>query len=155
MTMSSGGGGAMYGFLACTASQFMTPTVITVKRQTTIAQLGALFEQHDFNVFPVMEDGQVLGLVPLKFDFLRTFAFTRCSQMVPHYDDLMSCRVADVMTEAIVHVDPTLPLTRVLQLMVSLKMRSFPVMTPERQLVGMISREDVMRALRETTTEPR
>jgi hypothetical protein len=32
MTMSSGGGGAMYGFLACTASQFMTPTVITVER---------------------------------------------------------------------------------------------------------------------------
>ena len=153
MTMSSGGGGAMYGFLACTASQFMTPTVITVKRQTTIAQLGALFEQHDFNAFPVMEDGQVLGLVT-KFDFLRTFAFTS-SQMVPHYDDLMGRRVADVMTEAIVHVDPTLPLTRVLQLMVSLKMRSFPVMTPERQLVGMISREDVMRALRETTTEPR
>jgi CBS domain-containing protein len=56
----------------------------------------------------------------------------------------MSGRVADVMTEAIVHVDPTSPLTRVLQLMVSRKMRSFPVMTPDRQLVGMISREDVM-----------
>jgi CBS domain-containing protein len=71
--------------------------------------------------------------------------------MAPHYDDLMSRRVADVMTEAIVHVEPTLPLTRVLQLMVSLKMRSFPVMAPDRQLVGMISREDVMRALKETT----
>jgi CBS domain-containing protein len=153
MTMSSGGGGAMYGFLACTASQFMTPTVITVERQTTIGQLGALFEQHDFNAFPVMEDGQVLGLVT-KFDFLRSFAFTS-SQIVPHYDDLMSRPVADVMTEAIVHVDPTLPLTRVLQLIVSLKMRSFPVMTPDRQLVGMISREDVMRALKETTAETR
>jgi CBS domain-containing protein len=92
-----------------------------VERQTTIGQLGTLFEQHDFNAFPVMEDGQVLGLVT-KFDFLRTFAFTS-SQMVPLYDDLMSRRVADVMTEAIVHVDPTLPLTRVLQLMASLKMR--------------------------------
>ena len=71
--------------------------------------------------------------------------------MVPHYDDLMSRRVADLMTEAIVHVDPTLPLTRVLQLMVSLKIRSLPVMTADGRLVGMISREDVMRALRETT----
>ena len=53
------------------------------------------------------------------------------------------------------HVDPTSPLTRVLQLMVSLKMRSFPVMTRDRQLIGMISREDVMRALRETTADPR
>jgi CBS domain-containing protein len=150
MTMSSGAGGGMYGFLACTAGQFMTPTVITVERQTTIRELGALFEQHDFNAFPVMEDGKVLGLVT-KFDFLRIFAFTS-SQMTPHYDELMNRRVGDVMTEAIVHVDPTLPLTRVLELMVSLKMRSFPVMTPDRQLVGMISREDIMRALQETTT---
>jgi CBS domain-containing protein len=149
MTISSGAGGTMYGFLTRTAGPFMTPTVVTVERQTTIRQLGTLFEKHDFNAFPVMEDGKVLGLVT-KFDFLRTFAFTS-SQMVPHYDDLMSRRVEDVMTEAIVHVDPTLPLTRVLQLMVSLKMRSFPVMIPDRQLVGMISREDVMRALRETT----
>jgi len=103
----------MYGFLACTAGQFMTPNVVTVERQTRISQLGALFEQHDFNAFPVMEDGKVLGLVT-KFDFLRTFAFTS-SQMAPHYDDLMSRRVADVMTEAIVHVEPTLPLMRVLQ----------------------------------------
>jgi CBS domain-containing protein len=139
----------MYGFLACTASQFMTPTVVTVERQTTIRQLGTLFEEHDFNAFPVMEDGKVLGLVT-KFDFLRTFAFTS-GQMVPHYDDLMSRRVEGVMTEAIVHVEPTLPLTRVLQLMVSLKMRSFPVMSADRQLLGIISREDVMRALKETT----
>jgi len=40
-------------------------------------------------------------------------------------------------------------LTRVLQLMVSLKARSFPVISPERRLVGIISREDVMRALSE------
>ena len=36
MTISSGPSGTMYGFLACTASQYMTPTVITVERQTTI-----------------------------------------------------------------------------------------------------------------------
>jgi len=149
MTISSEACETMYGFLARTAGQFMTPTVITVERQTTIRQLGRLFEEHDFNAFPVVQDGKVLGLVT-KFDFLRTFAFTS-SQMVPHYDDLMSRRVEDVMTEAIVHVEPTLPLTRVLQLMVSLRMRSFPVMTPDRQLLGIISREDVMRALKETT----
>ena len=89
-----------------------------------------------------------------KFDFLRAFAFTT-GQMVPHYDELMGRPVADVMTEAVVHVEPTAPLTRVLQLMVNLKARSFPVMSPDQQLVGIISREDVMRALREATQEPR
>ena len=35
--------------------------------------------------------------------------------------------------------------------MVSLKTRSFPVIGPERQLLGIISREDVMRALEAAT----
>jgi len=36
---------------------------------------------------------------------------------------------------------------------VSLKTRCFPVMSAEGQLEGIISREDVMRALKETTRE--
>jgi CBS domain-containing protein len=108
-----------------------------------------LFEKHDFNSFPVVEDGNVLGIVT-KFDFLRTFAFTT-GQMLPRYGELMQRRVAEIMSEAVVEVEPTAPLTRVLQLMVSLKTRSFPVIGPERQLLGIISREDVMRALKETT----
>jgi len=137
----------VYRFLECTAAQYMTPSVTTVTRQITMGELGQLFEKHDFNSFPVVEDGKVLGIVT-KFDFLRTFAFTT-GQMLPHYDELMQRRVVEMMTEAVVHVEPEAPLTRVLQLMVSLKARSFPVISPERRLVGIISREDVMRALRE------
>jgi CBS domain-containing protein len=150
---SNGGGGVMYRFIEYTASQYMTPAVKTVTRQTTMRELETLFEKHDFNGFPVMEEGKMLGIVT-KFDFLRAFAFTT-GQMVPHYDELMRRTVADVMTEAVVHVEPTTPLTRILQLMVGLKIRSFPVIGPDHQLVGMISREDVMRALRKATQEPR
>jgi CBS domain-containing protein len=151
MPTSDATGGAMYGFLACTASQFMTRTVRTVQRQTTLGELGELFEKHDFNAFPVLEDGKMLGIVS-KFDFLRAFAFTS-NQIVPRYDELMNRTTADVMTEAVVHVDPQSPLTRVLALMVSLKMRSFPVLSSDRQLEGVISREDIMRALKETTRQ--
>jgi CBS domain-containing protein len=73
--------------------------------------------------------------------------------MVPHYDELMRRPVAEIMTEAVVHVELTAPLTRVLQLMVDLKSRSFPVIGPNRKLVGMISREDVIRALKEATQD--
>jgi len=140
----------VYRFLECTAAQYMTRPVMTVTRQLTIGELGKLFEKHDFNSFPVVEDGNLLGIVT-KLDFLRAFAFTT-GQMLPHYDDLMQRRVAEMMMEAVVHVEPTAPLTRVLQLMVSLKMRSFPVIGPEHQLLGIISREDVMRALEEATS---
>jgi CBS domain-containing protein len=140
----------MYRFLECTVSQYMTHSVKTVTRQVTLRELEALFEQHDFNAFPVMEERKMLGIVS-KFDFLRAFTFTTY-EMVPHYDDFMNRPVADVMTEAVVHVEPTAPLTRVLQLMVKLKARSFPVLDTNRQLVGIVSREDVMRALREATS---
>jgi CBS domain-containing protein len=149
--MSNNSGGARYRFLECTASQYMTPAVETVTRQVTLRDLEALFEKHDFNAFPVVEAGRLLGIVT-KFDFLRAFAFTT-SQIVPHFDELMRRTVADVMTEAVVHVEPAAPLTRVLQLMVGLKSRSFPVIDSDGQLVGIISREDVMRALKETTRE--
>jgi CBS domain-containing protein len=146
-------GKGMYGFIGCTVKQFMTQTVLAVKRQTTMRELAALFEKHDFNAFPVVEEGKLLGIIS-KFDFLRAFAFTT-NQVVPHYNELMSRSAAEVMTEAVVDVDPTCPLTRVLQLMVSLKTRSFPVMSADGQLEGIISREDVMRALKETTEEAR
>ena len=92
--------GAMHRFLECRVDQYMTPTVETVTRQVTMRNLEALFEKHDFNAFPVVEAGKMLGIVT-KFDFLKAFAFTT-SQIVPHFDELMGRTVADVMTEAVV-----------------------------------------------------
>lgn len=140
---------AMYGFLGYTVRQFMTHPVMTVTRLTTMRELEGLFEKYDFNAFPVVENGKVLGTIS-KFDFLRAFAFTT-GQVVPHYDQLMSRCAGDMMSEAVVHVDSTSPLTRVLQLMVNLKIRSFPVMSANGRLEGIISREDIMRALKEAT----
>jgi CBS domain-containing protein len=141
----------MYRFLESTAEQYMTRLVRTVTRQTTLRELEELFEKHDFNSFPVVEEGKMLGIIT-KFDFLRAFAFTT-GQMVPHYNELMRRPVAEMMTEAVVHVEPGAPLTRVLQLMVPLKSRSFPVIGPDAQLVGIISREDVISALKEAAEE--
>jgi CBS domain-containing protein len=143
----------MYRFLQSTADQYMARAVTTVTRRTTMRELEALFEKHDFNSFPVVEEGNMVGIVT-KFDFLRAFAFTT-GQMVPHYDELMRRPVGEMMTEAVVHVEATAPVPRVLQLMVSLKSRSFPVIGSSRQLVGMISREDVIRALKEATQDVR
>jgi len=139
----------MYRFLECTVEKYMTRRVHTVTLDVSLAELSVRFETYDFNAFPVVEGRDLLGIVS-KLDFLQAFAFTT-GQMIPRYDDLMKRTVREVMTEAVVHVEPAQRLTRVLQLMVSLKSRSFPVLDADRRLVGMISREDVMRALKETT----
>jgi CBS domain-containing protein len=142
-------GWMMYRFLECKAGQYLSPAVTTVTRRLTMRELEALFRKHDFNGFPVVEDGKLLGIVT-KTDILRAFSFS-ADQMVPHYDELMSKTVSDVMTKEVEHVEPMTPLTRVLQLMVTHRIHSFPVVGSDNQLLGMISREDVMRALQQTT----
>lgn len=137
----------MYGFLERTVSQYMASPVVSVGRDLALSELESLFARHDFNAFPVTDGGCLVGLVT-KFDFLKAFAFTT-RQLVPHYDELMHRTVGDVMTEAVVAVEPHEKLSRVLQHMLELRARSFPV-TEEGRLVGMISREDLMRALKQT-----
>ena len=139
----------MFRFLESTAAQYMTSKVKTVTRQCTMGELETLFVQHDFDAYPVVDNGRMLGIVT-KFDFLRVFAFTT-GQLMPSYDEWMKRTVGDVMTEGIIHVEPATPLTRVLQLMVTHRIRSFPVLGPDGKLLGMISRGDVMRALKQAT----
>jgi CBS domain-containing protein len=136
---------ALYRFLQQTVGDYMTRTVKAVKRQMPVHELSRLFERDDFNTYPVEEDGQVVGLVT-KFDLLRCFAFTP-SQMVPRYDDLMNRTVADIMTPTFIYVGADTRLTRVLQLMIEHKIRSIPAMENDNRLVGIIAREDVIRAL--------
>ena len=139
----------MYRFLEYTVGQYMTRQVKTVTPHATLRELEVLFEKHDYNAFPVTDGKTMVGLVT-KFDFLKVFAFTT-RQLLPHYDELMKKSVSEVMTEAVVHVEPAAPLTRVLQLMINLKARSFPVLAADGNVVGMISREDIIRALKEAT----
>src|SRR5437773_1879255 len=123
----------------------MTRDVKTATRSVTLRELGYLFEKDDFNAYPVEEGSQVVGLVS-KFDYLACFIFTP-AHMIPRYDDLMKRTVADVMTSEFIYVGEDTKLTRVLQLMVGHRLRSMPVLNSDQRLAGMISREDVMRAL--------
>lgn len=142
----------MYRFLEYTVGQYMTHPVQTVTPHVRLRELEALFEKHDFNAFPVVTttaSREMIGLVT-KFDFLKVFAFST-GQILPHYDELMNQTVQDVMVEAVVSVGPDAPLTRALQHMINLKARSLPVVASTGQLLGMIAREDIMRALKDAT----
>jgi len=66
---------------------------------------------------------------------------------VPRYSDLMNKTVGDVMTSDFIYVRSDTKLTRVLQLMVEHRIRSLPVIDGGSRLVGIIAREDVLKAL--------
>lgn len=138
----------MHRFLEATAGQFMTHTVKTVARDTSMRELQKMFDEDGFNYYPVREGEDIVGVVS-NFDFLKCFAFNP-GRMVPAYDDLLSRTVADIMTPEFIYVDPATKLTRVLQLMVDHRMKSVPVLDAQHRLVGIIARQDIMRALTDT-----
>jgi len=135
----------MYKFLEQIVADYMTRKVVTVPPDLTVRALGQLFRDTDFNGFPVMQATQMVGFVT-KFDYLACFEFTP-ARMVPHYDELMRRTVADIMSRDCIYVGSETKLTRVLQLMIEHRIRSMPIMEEGSHLSGMISREDVIRAL--------
>ena len=141
----------MFKFLEQTTDRYMTRGVKTVARDCDMNELSEMFERDDYNGYPVEEDGQVVGIVT-KFDILKCFGFSP-SQMVPHYHELMSRKVGDVMTPEFIYVRPDTRLTRVLQLMVEHRLRSLIVLDEAEKLVGIIAREDVIHALKTTGKE--
>jgi CBS domain-containing protein len=139
----------LYRFLEANVASYMTRKVKTVGRDVTMRELEELFERDDYNAFPVEEDSHVVGIVT-KYDFLKCFAF-HPSHMLPRCDDLMNKTVGDVMSPDFIYVHGEIKLTRVLQLMVDHQTRSIPVVDDNRKLLGIISREDIMRALADCT----
>ena len=139
----------MENFIEQVVADYMTRNVKTVARGLALRELGDLFEREDFNTYPVEENGQVVGVVS-KFDHLACFVFTP-AHMMPRYDDLMKHTVNDIMTSDFIYVGADTRLTRVLQLMVDHRIRSMPVIDGDQRLTGIISRENVMRALRRCT----
>lgn len=141
----------MYKFLEQTVDDYMTRNVKTVQRDHNLLELSEMFEQDDFNSYPVEDDGQVVGIVT-KFDILKCFAFSP-SQMLPRYHELVSRKVGDVMTPEFIYVSPDTRLTRVLQIMVEHRIRSIIVLGSTQKLVGIIAREDVIAALKATASD--
>ena len=139
----------MYEFLGCRAGDYMVAPVQTISEQSTIGEALRLFEQFDYNMFPVV-DGSRLSAVLSKFDVLRMFAFTP-SQLVPSYDELARRPVSEVMTREVTSIDPETPLTRVLQLMIEKRLYSVPVQDRTGALVGVLSRTDILGALKKCT----
>ena len=139
----------VYEFVEKFVDGYMTRAVKTVTRDVTMRELNDMFSYDDFNAYPVIEDSQVIGLVT-KLDFLKCFAFT-LDTMVPRYEDLMKRTVSEVMTDRYIYAQEKTRITRVLQLMVEHRIRSIPVIDADQRLMGIISREDVMRALRDAT----
>jgi CBS domain-containing protein len=139
----------MYEFLKYTVRDAMTPSPVTITPDTPLWELEKIFEAHDFNGVPVLDKaGRLMGMVT-KYDLLKAFIFTS-DALTPRYRVVMDHPASSVMNTDPVTATPDMPLSRLLQELVEVQTKSFPVVENGR-LVGIISREDVLRALHHAT----
>lgn len=136
----------MYEFTYYKVGDVMTTDPLTVDQSITLAELESIFEEHDFNGVPVVDEKlHLIGMIT-KLDLLGAFDFSNESK-VPHYNEIMSRQGTAVMNQELTVFQRETPLTRVLSRMIESKYKSFPVLEGDR-LIGIVSREDVLKALR-------
>lgn len=135
----------MYEFLRETVGDNMTSAVRSVTSETTVGELYQLFAVDNFEAYPVARHDKLVGMVS-KLDALKPFAFAE-DQLIPHFKEGMASVVDDIVSANVVAVKPDAYLQRVLELMIKHRVKSLPVVDQWQNLVGIIAREDVMRAM--------
>ena len=136
--------------------EVMTRTPITVTPQTTVGELMALFDRHDFNAFPVVESGDILAGIVTKLDVLRLLRSDWAFQIWTA-DVMSSTTVADILRPGVVSVEADDPIVAAADLMVETRLRSLPVVQRNSGgpvLVGIVSQGDLLRGFRFELTAP-
>jgi CBS domain-containing protein len=135
----------MYEFLQETVENNMTRKVRSVGPETTVGDLYRLFAADGFDAYPVTRGDAVIGMVS-RLDALKVFGLSQ-DHILPRHKEGMATSVDEIMTSDVIAVNGETKLQRVLELMVTHRMKSLPVVDVRHNLIGIIAREDVMKAM--------
>lgn len=137
----------MIPLLSLLVRDVMTPEPVTVTPDTTLADLRTRFEKLGFTSFPVVDDGRLVGIVS-EFDLLQA-CLLRPTSIIPHFDEILSKPVSEIMSADWISVGPEEPLSHVIEKMVAHRHKSLPVVDGGK-LIGIIGRTDILTGLHET-----
>lgn len=140
------------------ASDVMTRNVVTVGRETSVAQAIRLMLDHNISGLPVLHDGKVVGILT-EGDLLRR-SETGTERYRPRWLEILmgpgrmageyvrthGRKVEAIMTTDLISVTGDTPLDEVVGLMERRRIKRVPVIEGD-VLVGVVSRLDLLRAL--------
>jgi CBS domain-containing protein len=117
--------------LPVTALDIMTPDPVTFRRDLTVHDAAQALSDHRISGAPVVdENGAIVGIVS-EYDLIARVGSV----------------VGQVMTRDVVSVPDSAPLDRVRAILVTQRLKRVPVVNAQNQLVGLISRADLVREL--------
>lgn len=115
----------------------MTPNPRTVTRETSVVEAAKLMTSEDVGPLPVVEGGELVGIVTDRDLVVRVLAEGRNPE---------STTVGDVCSPQPVSVEPDADLSQALALLARHQVRRLPVAEGDR-LVGIVAQADVAREL--------
>lgn len=139
-----------------TAADIMTRVVITVAPQTSIAELAQIMLNHAISGVPVVEDGNLLGMVS-EGDLVRRlipdaprgiFAALHSRHAMAHdYLRNHGATAGDVMTTPAISVAADTPVADIAALMERHRIKRLPVLNDDGAVIGIVTRANMLRAL--------
>ena len=142
------------------ASDIMTTDVITVKKETPLAELAEILTKNHINGVPVIDDeGLLIGII-CESDLIRrdkklhiptvvalfdaVFYLESSKKMEKEIQLISATTVEELFTRKVVTVDERTPIDEIATIMTQKKIYTIPVMDGER-LVGIVGKNDVIR----------
>lgn len=132
-----------------TVRENMARAARTVSPEMTLGDLLRLFASDHVDAYPVVRGEKLVGMVS-KADSIRPFRAKSGTNNL-HFDEIMGTTVEEIMSSPVITVELDAALEQVIDLMATHHFKSFPVVDRENRVKGVISREDVVRALARST----
>jgi len=132
-----------------TVKDVMTAEVVAVRRETTFKEMAAVLRRYRVSALPVVDDaGRVIGVVS-EADLLAKEALSDPGVVAEllHRKDVRKAEgltAGDLMTRPAVTAAPGDPVEQAARMMHFMQVKRLPVVNSGGQLVGIVSRSDVL-----------
>ncbi len=143
---------------------FMTAAPVTARPGATVESAVATMEEHQISGLPIVDEGNhVVGILsegdllvresPLKPPLYMTLLgsiiyFESPAQFHQHIQKSLGMLVQDVMTSKPITIGPNASIADAAQVMLEKRVNRLPVVDANQQLLGIITRHDLVKALK-------
>ncbi len=144
------------------AKDIMTREVITATKETTVEETVKLLTENNISGLPVMEGKKVVGMVsegdllfqdrkldpPAFIEILGGVIYLKDpNKYLEGFRKMIATRVEDLMTAKVISIREETSSEEMATIMAEKKVNRLPVLNEEGELVGIVSRQDLVKSL--------
>ncbi len=134
--------------------EIMTDYVLATSLETRLRAAKRAMEQHSIRHLPVVDDGQVIGMISQRELASAATVAHRFGVSRDSYEHFLDTPVRDFLQTRfavdsdVLLVSPTAPLTSAIDMLLEHRLSALPVVDDNGELIGIISYVDILQALR-------